>query len=225
MLQALLRHAVRIHHEAGGACTFFNRHFAALRGLFPRGPQHWDRVLGEALDGFLEHTDFLEYTKEPIAEELAGALRSSSQARHHHPSSGRARMPMPATQEEWGDLKKDILHSDHPPEALARRLFKILERNHDYAEATGVSHFFIRTLHNLGTALLEGHMLGSADMARFGAMIERALVWEPANPYAGCSGRNGSRLRAGGTRAKRRCVRWCDCFQVTCPRGSSWHAS
>ena len=180
-LQALLRRAVKIHHEARGARTFFNRHFAALRGLFPRSPQHWSRILDEALDGFLEHTE------EPIARQLADdlrvGLRSGSQARRRRPSSGRARMPMPATQEEWGDLKNDILRSDHRPETLARRLFKILERNHDYAEATGVSYYFVHTLHNVGTALMKRHRLASADMTRFGVMIERALLWEPANPY------------------------------------------
>ena len=177
MLQALLRRAVKLHHEARGARTFFNRHFAALRGLFPRGPQHWNRILDGALDGFLEHTE------EPIAKELVGALRADLQAKHRRPPSGRARMmPVPAKQ-EWVDLKDDILHSGHPPETLARRLFEILERRYDYAEATGVSHFFVRTLHNLGTALLERHELGSADMIRLGVMIERSLVWEAANPY------------------------------------------
>ena len=178
MLQALLRHAVRIHHDAGAARTFFSRHFAAQRGLFPRSPQHWDRVLDEALDGFLKYT---EESTESIAGELTYALRSSSQARHRHPSPGRVRVP-PA-KEEWVDLRNDILHSDNPPETLARRLFEIVERRHDYAEASGVSHFFVRTLHNLGTLLLERHALGSADMDRFGVMIERALVWEPTNPY------------------------------------------
>ena len=184
MLQALLRHAVNIHREAGKASAFFNRHLSALRGLFPRGPQHWNRALDEALDGFLEHT---EEPVAPIVKELAGSLRADartgSQAKRRRPSSGKARMPTPATREEWSDLKSDVLGSDHRPEMLARRLFEILERNHDYAEATGVSHFFVRTLHNVGTTLLERHRLGSADVARFGVMIERALVWEPANPY------------------------------------------
>ena len=180
MLRALLRHAVRIHHNADAARTFFKHHFAAQRGLFPRSPRHWNQVRDEALNGFLEHT---EEPIEPIAKELAYALRSSSQARRPRPPSGRARMPVPATQEEWGDLKNDILGSDHRPEPLARRLFDILERNHDYAEASGVSYYFVHTLHNLGTALLERHALGSADVTRFGVMIERALVWEPANPY------------------------------------------
>ena len=175
MLQALLRHAAGIHHDADKASTFFNRHLAALRGLFPRGPQHWNRVLNEALDDFLEHTE------EPIARELAHALQTGSQDKRRRPSSGRARMPPP--KEEWVVLKDGILHSDHPAKALAQRLFEILERRHDYAKATGVSHFFVRTLHNLGNVLLERHALGPADMARFGIMIERALTWEPANPY------------------------------------------
>ena len=65
---------------------------------------------------------------------------------------------------------------------LAKRLFNLLERYHAYALATGDSYFFVRTLDNLGNKLL-GHPLGTADMTRFGVMIERALVWEPANPY------------------------------------------
>ena len=173
-LQALLRHAVKIHRQADEASVFFNRCFAAQRGLFPRSPQHWNGVLNEALDGFLEHAG------EPIAKELADALRTNLRAKNR--SFGKASLPVPPRQEEWGDLKKDILGSDHRPETLARHLFELLERNHDYAMATGVSCFFVRTLRNLGTALLERHELGSADMSRFGVMIERALTWEPANP-------------------------------------------
>ena len=184
MLQALLRHTAKVHRETGKASTFFNRHFAALRGLFPRGPQHWEQALDAALDGFLEHTG---EPIAPIAKELVGSLRTDvragSQAKLRHSSSPKIRMPAPETQEEWRALQKDIRGSDHRPEMLAQRLFGILERNYDYAEATGVSHFFVRTLHNVGAALLDQHKLGPADMARFGGMIELALVWEPANPY------------------------------------------
>ena len=140
MLQALLRHTAKVHHETVKASTVFNRDFKALRGLFPRGPQHWERVLDEAFDSFLEHA------KEPIAKELIGSLwtdvRASSQAKRRRSSSRKVQMLTPAAQEEWKALQKDILGSDHRPEMLAQRLFRILERNHDYAEATGVSHFF-----------------------------------------------------------------------------------
>ncbi len=175
MLQALLRHAVRTEDDANAAHTFFSEHFAALRGFFPRDYQHWRQVLGDALDGFLEHT------QEQAAKKLADTLRTSSLAEPN--SSSPARVARPATQDQWGHLLNDVLDSDHRSETLARRLFELLEQNHRYAKATGVSHFFVRTLHNVGTRLLERHQLGRAEMKRFGVMIERALVWEPSNPY------------------------------------------
>ena len=173
MLQALLRHAIKTRHETRSVYTFFNRRFAAVRGLFPRGPQHWNRVLGEALGGFLEYTDT------PAAKELAGTLRGSK------PADTRRSLTLatPVPEERWAGLKADIRSAAYRPEILCRRLFEILEQNHRYAEATGVSHFFVRTLHNVGSDLLKGHQLGEADTRRFGIMIERAMVWEPANPY------------------------------------------
>ena len=177
MLQALLRHAVKTHHQAGGARTFFNRRFAALRALYPRAPQHWEWVLGEALD------EFLEYAGDQISKELVGLLRTQWLAPDRHPARTRDPVLAPTTRTEWEGLAADIRSSDHQPKNLAQRLFMLLEQNHRYAEATGVSHFFVRTLHNLGTLLLQRHELGHAEMTRFGVMIERALVWEPTNPY------------------------------------------
>ena len=57
----------------------------------------------------------------------------------------------PVKQEEWEGLQDDIVNSGDQPETLAERLFQLLDQNHDYAAATGDSHFFVRTLHNLGT--------------------------------------------------------------------------
>ena len=177
MLHAVLRHSVKRHHESRGARTLFTRHFAALRGLFPRAPQHWNRVLEEALEGFLNYTD------EQVAMDLSDTLRTTVLAGHGKSSTERTPAVVPVPQEEWSDLQSRILSFIHPPEALAGRLFEILEQNHDYAVATGVSHFFVRTLHNLGHRLLERYQLVETDMTRFGFMIERALVWEPSNPY------------------------------------------
>ncbi len=182
MLQALLRHAVQICHEVGAAHTFFNRHFAALRGHYPRGPQYWDRILTGALDGFVVHTKE-HITREQLASELVDVLRSGVVTKPQHSKRTQTPTPAPASQEQWAGLKAEILNSSHQPETLARRLFELLEQNHVYAEATGISHFFVRTLHNLGSSLLEHHKLGQAEMVRFGVMIERALVWEPANFY------------------------------------------
>lgn len=170
MLQALLRHAVRTHYEAAEARTFFNSRYAALRGLFPRSPQHWQRVLDETLDAFHEHT------QSKVAKDLVELLRRPD------PSPRRIPSPTPVAPAEREGLQADIRNEHHRPDVLARRLFELLERNHRYAEATGVSHFFVRMLHNLGNSLLERHQLDQDDITRLGRMIERALIWEPANP-------------------------------------------
>ena len=81
-------------------------------------------------------------------------------------------------------LQRDIQGTVHQPETLAWRLFSLLKRNHGYAEATGDSYYFVRTLDNLGHQLLQRHQLGETEMARLGLMVERALAWEPMNPYS-----------------------------------------
>lgn len=177
MLQALLRHAVRARHDVSAARRLFNQRYAALRGLFPRAPAHWNRLLSEALDAFVN------FTQEPMAKDLAYELRNGL-------ASGRSRQPQrrratnePAPKEEVDRLRLDIDGTVHQPDTLARRLFSLLERNHSYAEATGDSDYFVRTLHNLGHRLLQRHHLGETEMARFGIMVERALAWEPMDPY------------------------------------------
>ena len=177
MLQALLRHAVSTQNGVSAARRLFNQRYAALRGLFPRGPTHWNRLLREALDGFANSM------QERLAQELADELREGIASRRSHGPQGRSAANEPAPKEEMDRLRLDILGTVQQPETLARRLFDLLEQNHSYAEATGDSHFFVRTLHNLGHKLLEDHQLGETEMTRFGLMIERALAWEPMNPF------------------------------------------
>jgi len=174
MLQALLRHATTTFHEVNGALKAFNRRFGALRGLYPRGPQHWYDVLEAALAGF-QHQASTELTKD-----LADKLRKRQPARRR---IARPRQHKPVPELEWTALQSDIRNSSRQPEELARRLFKVLERNDDYASETGDSYPFVRTLCNLGSEMLEHHVLGTSDMDQFGVMIERALVQEPVNPY------------------------------------------
>lgn len=176
MLQALLRHAVVRFHDADGAHRFFNRRYMAVRGLFPRAPTHWKRVLEDALHGF-------EHVESPVAKDLAAHLRErqATKGRVTAPRLWPRFLPVPDT--EWRTLERDIANSTQATHKLAARLFNILERNHKYALAAGDSYNFVRALSNLGTKLLEHHEPGEADMARFGTMIERGLIWEPANPY------------------------------------------
>ena len=177
MLQALLRHAVSTRHEVAAARRFFNQRFAALRGLFPRNPRHWDRVLLQALDGFVESA------QERMASELVRDLRDGRTSVSQRPRRDRASGRGPVPLRQVNRLKSDIQGTDHQSGALARRLFDLLEQNLRYAEATGESHYFVRTLSNLGHRLLDRYSLEETDLARLGLMIERALAWEPMDSY------------------------------------------
>ena len=92
MLQALLRHAVAAHHDANTALRFFNRRFTALRGVFPRGPQHWGQVLTAVLDT-------AEEAQERMARDLARELRSRATSRGH-PARRRVADHTPVTTEQ-----------------------------------------------------------------------------------------------------------------------------
>ena len=174
MLQALLHHTATIFHEVNGALKFFNRRFGALRGLYPRGPQHWQAVLEEAL------SKFLRQSPPRFAKDLAHELRQRQSAKRRNTLPRRRK---PAPKQEWQALQSDISNPSKQPEELARRLLKILERNDNYASETGDSHPFVTTLCNLGGEMLERHALNTSDRDRLGTVIERALVWEAANPY------------------------------------------
>ena len=175
MLQALLRHATRRFHEVNGARSFFNRRFGALRGLYPRGPQHWHGVLEDALPRFQKESP------SQLAKELVDELR------RRQPTNQGRRFPShrtrPAPEQEWTALLSDIQNPLYQAGKLARRLYEILEKDDDYALATGDSYPFVRTLCNVGREILERHALSASDMERFGVMIERALAWEPVNYY------------------------------------------
>ena len=84
MLQALFRHAVVRFTDVDGARRFFNRRFAAVRGLYPRAPAHWKGVLADALHG-LDHVEGLAgdlathlREKRPAKERVASPRRDSA---------------------------------------------------------------------------------------------------------------------------------------------------
>ena len=177
MVYAAIRHAtVTSHGDIGTARRSCRRHFGALRGLFPRNPHYWDHVLVEVTDNIIEcETGF--------SRELAHKLRPPQ----GNDRVGHRRSPTPEerpnTQAEFALLQSDI---DHDPSSddLPRRLFELSTRNLRFAEATGESYYFVRTLVNLGTQLLKGGTLDEEELVEFGGLIERALAWEPSETYA-----------------------------------------
>lgn len=75
MLQALLTHAAATFDDVNGALSSLDHEFAALRGRYPRRPQHWQSVLDEALPPF----------QRDVATQFAGNLANELQKIHGQP--------------------------------------------------------------------------------------------------------------------------------------------
>lgn len=177
MVHAAIRHAAATSHgDIGTARRSCRRHFGALRGLFPRSPQYWDRVLVEATGTVIEcETGF--------SRDLALKLRPPPRNGRNHRWRSQSTEERPSTQAEFDRLQGDIEH-DPSNDDLPRRLFELSTRNLRFAEATGESYYFVRSLVNLGTQLLKAATLDEGELDEFGHLIERALAWEPAEVYA-----------------------------------------
>jgi tetratricopeptide (TPR) repeat protein len=180
MLRALLQHAVRIAPNEFAARDFFNRRFSALRGLraaFPRGPQFWRDVLADALDSF-ETRDTSRRGHDFVA-----LLREEQQRASRGASRKRKRPSAPAPRDQVERLSGEIVRGATLSDELARRVFDLLEQDIQYAEETGDSFPFTRTLHQLGSHLLKRPGLSKRYIARLGAAIERALACAPMDAY------------------------------------------
>mgnify|MGYP003392664804 CR=1 FL=1 len=189
-LAALLQHAILLP-DGGQAYRFFNQHYAALRATYPAAPGHWQTLLDTAIHGF-EHN-----AKTHLAKDLLEKLREPAKPHRQQPAAYPVSI-RPADKAETDTLFNDIKKSRQSAEALAQRLFTLLNKNYAYCQATGDSHFFVRTLSNHGSRLLKRHSLSVDAMQHLQLMIERGLSLEPMNyfvwslwaEYLACSGRS-----------------------------------
>ncbi len=173
MAHAALRHAVVISHgDLGTARRSWNRRIAVLRGLFPRSPGHWHRVLDEVTEAIV--TKETGFTRN-LALELRPAPTKGQSRRSPRPEQ-------PNTRVQFDRLEEDM-RDDPSSDRLPRRLLDLSRRNLHFAEKTGDSYYFVRTLHNLGSQLLRLAKWEERELIELGALVENALVWEPANAY------------------------------------------
>ena len=185
MVHAAIRHAATSSHDIGTARRSFNRRLAALRGMFPRSQQHWRSVLLEATQIIIDGETQRHGTQSEgrFLVDLTRKLRpSSATSKPRSPASAR-RVQSPGQKAEFNKLLGDIELSDSLG-SLAERLFNLSKHNLRYAEVTGESYYFVRTLNNLGTRILRRFMLSDEELTTLGYLTERALAWEPGNPFS-----------------------------------------
>ena len=89
-------------------------------------------------------------------------------------------MPAMPTIQEFDKVKSEL--SDRHPMAIKHAL-ELFEAHHAYAEASGDSYFFVRTLCNLGHRLLKQPGLDAGTLDSLRALLRHALVWGPDDPY------------------------------------------
>ncbi len=138
----------------------FRRQWRALRALYPRGPEAW-----------LEHVlPLLKDRKEPFADWWREDLPKSKTGK------GKGRDVQNPPRERLQAIERRI---GREPIAQVRPDIEHLIAGYlRYAEATGVSHFVVRTACNIGDRVLTD----APDLAH--ALARIAVRWEPENPFA-----------------------------------------
>ncbi|XOF35133.1 MAG: hypothetical protein ACL93V_07555 [Candidatus Electrothrix sp. YB6] len=137
-------------------------------------PAIWQQNLESALAVFRNRA------QDKVARELHQILSEKNVK-----GRGRSRpkvFPVNATERE------SLLHALQTGEQqdtahLAERFFRNQEQNLRFAELTGNSYFFIRTLCKQGDILFKRYNLSAGIMRRLERMIEQGLAWEPYNPF------------------------------------------
>jgi hypothetical protein len=178
MIVALLLHeSVCWPSGAEAHSHFIIRRYAALRGLYPqRKPQQWQQNLESALE------IFKKIGKGGTAQKLCQLVSESAkkEAARSKPKGNIS----PVSMAERESFQKALESgSQKNAAALAERFFTNQQKNLRYAEQTGNSYFFARTLSNQGGLLLKRYALSHEVMRHLERLIEQGLTWEPYNPF------------------------------------------
>ncbi|WP_372398024.1 hypothetical protein ABMY26_14825 [Azospirillum sp. HJ39] len=136
----------------------FRRQWLAFRALYPRGPAFWAEHVPPLLKGHQE--PFADWWREGLTLPKTGG-------------GGRALQTPPLN--EVHDVLNRI--GVEPVEKLRPDIERLIAHRLQYAEATGISHFVVRTACNIGDRVLAE----APDLTLRLAHI--AVRWEPENPF------------------------------------------
>lgn len=175
MVAALLHHFGQAPGDINQRLGEYRRHLAALRVRYPRGPAHWQEVVETAVaaagnGGARRLSEFLEQLRSKTAAE-------------HLPAQARTRPSRRPSKQEKDRTLQAIEDRRQVTEVVSRQYLALVQRCLDYAQHTGDSGDFVRTLCNHGRRLLDRPDLSSSTLATIGAFTEEALRWEPLNAY------------------------------------------
>ncbi|MDI9335732.1 MAG: hypothetical protein QM520_01685, partial [Gammaproteobacteria bacterium] len=170
-VSALLRHYGQQSGTLEQQAAAFHRRFAALRGLYPRSPQHWQEVLMDAL----LHTS---HGSSQYLPEFARTLQPEKPKKN--PKSSAPACP------SWDQNKQAqdaIKNRQIPSQKASQQMLQLLEGYRRYAQYSGDGYYFVHSLCNHGNLLLKRADINVQTLQCLGSFIDRALEWEPRNAY------------------------------------------
>lgn len=176
MVAALFHHYALASNDASSNLANFNRHLAALRGRFPRGPAHWQEVLDTSLTALEDHPNSAASMQ--LLQQIQAATQKKTTSTHRSNSG----INCPTKAENDGVLYA-IQDQRQDTADVTRRYLTLVEAYLRFTHQTGDAHFFVRTLCNHGKHLLSRQQLPPMALARIGELIEEALRWEPTHEY------------------------------------------
>lgn len=178
-VHAVLQHAARLPNLSE-AERFYEQQGAVLRSIYPLGPAKWQELWQQGVKQFRVST--------PFAKELRQKLRDADKAKTKAPQGGKrgkaAPRFEPASKEEREALLKDINNANHDADGkLTGRLLKLLSQDYAYAQTTGDTYHFVRSLNNAGNRLLKLHSLSQTSLQQLQHQLERSLELQSMNEY------------------------------------------
>lgn len=176
MVAALFHHYALASNDASSNLANFNRHLAALRGRFPRGPAHWQEVSDTALTALEDHPNSTASIQ--LLQQIQAATQKKATSTHRSNSG----INCPTKAENDGVLYA-IQDQRQDTADVTRRYLALVEAYLRFTLQTGDAYFFARTLLNHGKHLLNRQQLPAKALARIGVLIEEALRWLPNDEY------------------------------------------
>jgi cytochrome c-type biogenesis protein CcmH/NrfG len=185
MLNALLLRAWRLGTEA--AAAEFAERLSALRAEFPMGNDAWrgrvlklTQVLAEDVAA---RTSQGRRDQERLAR-FSGRLSAALKPEIGDLARGKATaesvvIPEMPSREEFDRIKAEL--RSRQPMAVIHAL-DLFENHRRYAETSGDSYFFVRTLCNLGHRVLKQDP-SAKTLESLREHLRHALAYEPANPF------------------------------------------
>ena len=154
----------------------FSQQWWALKGLYPRMPSYWRRVVDETLQQSLA---------KQFPDELKDWWRQDVNAKDGTTTQKSLRRPAGVPHLPSRDTNLSLLkRATDPFLSIADQIKAHIYGYQHFAEATGDSFYIVRSACNIGMAVIKGadDPVGRGQLAV--QLARQALSWQPTNPFA-----------------------------------------